>query len=131
MKELTPIEAYAWLQATPNAVFVDVRMEIEFLYVGRPPDVVHVPWYEYPEFEPNATQFAAQVLHQCEGDKTRPVLLLCRSAKRTIPAGAALIAAGFTDVAHVLHGFEGDMNAQHHRSSVNGWRFDGLPWAQM
>jgi rhodanese-related sulfurtransferase len=131
MKNLTPKAAYAWLQATPNAVFVDCRMEIEHLYVGRPPHVVHVPWYEYPEFVPNAAQFAAQVLHATEGDKTRPVLLLCRSAKRTIPAGQVLEAAGFTDVAHVLHGFEGDMDAHFHRSTVNGWRFDGLPWEQM
>ena len=131
MKNLLPKAAHAWLQATPNAVFVDCRMEIEHLYVGRPPHVVHVPWYEYPEFEPNPTHFAAQVLHQCEGDKQRPVLLLCRSGVRTIPAGAALEAAGFTSVQHVVHGFEGDMNADDHRSSVNGWRFDELPWVQM
>ena len=56
---------------------------------------------------------------------------LFERAKRTIPAGAALEAAGFTDVQHVLHGFEGDMNAQFHRSTVNGWRFEGLPWEQM
>lgn len=131
MKNLTPKEAYAWLQATPNAVFIDVRMEIEYLYVGRPHAVVHVPWYEYPDFVPDPARFAAQCLHAVEGDKARPVLLLCRSAKRTIPAGAALEAAGFTQVQHVLHGFEGDMNPQFHRSSVNGWRFDGLPWEQL
>ena len=131
MKNLTPTQAYAWLQATPNAVFIDVRMEIEHLYVGRPPHIVHVPWYEYPEFEPNPAHFAAQVLHTVEGDKHRPVLLLCRSAKRTIPAGAVLEAAGFTDVQHVLYGFEGDMDEHFHRNTVNGWRVDGLPWEQM
>lgn len=131
MKNLLPKEAFVWLQATPDAVFVDCRMEIEYLYVGRPPNVVHVPWYEYPDFEPDPARFAAQVLAVCEGDKTRPLLLLCRSAKRTIPAGQALEAAGFTDVAHVVFGFEGDMDANFHRSTVNGWRFDGLPWEQM
>ena len=40
-------------------------------------------------------------------------------------------AAGFTDVAHVVHGFEGELDEHFHRSSVNGWRFEGLPWEQM
>jgi len=65
------------------------------------------------------------------GDKARPVLLICRSGKRTLDAGKALEAAGFSDVAHVVHGFEGELNEQFKRSSVNGWRFEGLPWEQM
>ena len=39
--------------------------------------------------------------------------------------------AGFANVAHVVHGFEGELNEQFKRSSVNGWRFEGLPWEQM
>jgi hypothetical protein len=34
------------------------------------------------------------------------VVLLCRSGKRTIEAGEALEAAGFSEVVNVLHGFE-------------------------
>ena len=56
MKNLQPKEAYAWLQAHPDALFVDVRMEIESLYVGRPPGVVNVPWYEYPDLQPDGGQ---------------------------------------------------------------------------
>jgi rhodanese-related sulfurtransferase len=65
------------------------------------------------------------------GDKARPVLLICRSGKRTQDAGAALEAAGFTEVVHVVHGFEGDLDDQFKRSTLNGWRHDGLPWEQM
>jgi rhodanese-related sulfurtransferase len=61
----------------------------------------------------------------------RPILLLCRSGQRSVDAGHALEAAGFNRVINVLHGFEGDLNAEFHRSSVNGWRFDQLPWEQM
>ena len=43
----------------------------------------------------------------------------------------ALEAAGFSDIVNVLHGFEGDLDAHFHRSTLNGWRFDGLPWEQM
>ena len=106
------------------------RMEIESLYVGRPPGVENIPWYEYPDLTPNPAGFAAAVEREA-GDKSRPVLLICRSGKRTLAAGEALEAAGFTDVAHVVHGFEGDLDEQFKRSTLNGWRYDGLPWEQM
>jgi rhodanese-related sulfurtransferase len=89
-----------------------------------------VAWYEYPEFTPNLTQFCTQVLAEA-GGKDRPVVLMCRSGQRTIDAGLALEAAGFSDVSHVVHGFEGDLDARFQRSSVNGWRHEGLPWEQM
>ena len=130
MKHLSPKDTWAALQANPNALLVDVRMEIESMYVGRPPGAVNVPWYEYPDFTPNPTAFAHKVEGEV-GDKTRPVLLICRSGARTLDASKALEAAGFTDVTNVLHGFEGDRDDTHHRSTVNGWRFDGLPWEQM
>lgn len=130
MKHLTPREAWALLQQQPDALFVDVRMEIESLYVGRPPAVENIPWYEYPDLTPNPTAFAAAVEREA-ASKTRTVVLICRSGKRTLDAGRALEAAGFTDVVNVLHGFEGELNDQFHRSTTSGWRADGLPWEQM
>ncbi|MFY8053922.1 MAG: rhodanese-like domain-containing protein [Limnohabitans sp.] len=130
MRHLLPTQTWALMQADPSVVMIDIRMEIESMYVGRPPGAIHVPWYEYPEFTPNAADFCATVENEV-GDKHKTVVLLCRSGQRTIDAGNALEAAGFTDVVNVLHGFEGDLDAKFHRSSVNGWRFDGLPWEQM
>ena len=130
MKNLQPKEAYAWLQAHPDALFVDVRMEIESLYVGRPPGVVNMPWYEYPDLQPDADKFAEMVAREATG-KDQPLLLLCRSGQRTLAAGDALEAAGFTDVQHVVHGFEGELDEHFKRSRLSGWRFDGLPWEQM
>ena len=139
MKHLSPQEAWAWLQAETERrtaagqeppLFVDVRMEIESLYVGRPPGVENIPWYEYPDLTPDPARFAAAVEKEA-GGKERPVLLICRSGKRTLDAGQALEQAGFAEVAHVLHGFEGDLNDQFKRSTLNGWRHDGLPWEQM
>ena len=133
MRHWLPKEAWAWLQAQADAppeqrpLFVDVRMEIESLYVGRPPGVVNIPWYEYPDLTPDPQGFARKVLEEA-GSHTRPILLICRSGKRTLDAGAALEAAGFTDV---VHGFEGELDEHFHRSSRNGWRFEGLPWEQM
>ena len=130
MKNLLPQEAWDLLQRQPDTLFVDVRMEIESLYVGRPPGVENIAWYEYPDLKHDAQAFAATVLREA-GSTDRPVLLICRSGKRTVDAGLALEAAGFTDVAHVVHGFEGDLDERFHRSTLNGWRHDGLPWEQM
>lgn len=130
MKHVLPTVAWAMLQAQPDAVLIDVRMEIESLYVGRPPGAINVPWYEYPDLTPHPEQFVKLVEAEV-ADKTVPVLLICRSGKRTLDAGLALEAAGYTDVYNVLHGFEGELNDQFHRSTVSGWRFDGLPWEQL
>lgn len=131
------------MQADPTALMIDIRMEIESMYIGRPPGAINIPWYEYPDFTADVPAFCAAVAEEA-GDKTRPILLLCRSGQRSVDAGkmleggdescdagVALEHAGFTDVINVLHGFEGDLNADFHRSTVNGWRFDGLPWVQM
>ena len=130
MQHLLPKDAWALLQANPDARLIDIRMEIESMYVGRPPGAINVPWYEYPDFTPDAQAFCDAVLAEVP-HKDHPVLLLCRSGQRTLDAGQALENAGFTQVINILHGFEGDLNDKFHRSSLNGWRHDGLPWEQM
>ena len=100
MKHLSPKDAWAWLQAEQarretagleGPLFVDVRMEIESLYVGRPPGVENIPWYEFPDLTPDPTRFATAVEAEA-GTKERPVLLICRSGKRTLDSGLALTA---------------------------------------
>ena len=130
MKHLDPRTAWDEIQRTPDALFLDVRMEIESLYVGRPPGVVHVSWYEYPELAPNPERFVEAVEREA-GRKNRPIYLICRSGKRTVDAANALEAAGFTDVTNITEGFEGDLDEHFHRSTRSGWRFHGLPWEQM
>ena len=130
MKHVLPTVAWDILQTQPAAVLIDVRMEIESLYVGRPPGSINVPWYEYPDLTPHPEKFV-KLVHDEVADKSAPVLLICRSGKRTLDAGLALEAAGYTDVYNVLHGFEGELDDRFHRSTVNGWRFDGLPWEQL
>ncbi len=130
MKHLEPRAAWQEIQHTPNALFLDVRMEIESLYVGRPPGVHNIPWYEYPDMHADPAQFA-QMVEREAGDKDRPIFLICRSGKRTVDAGHALEAAGFSNVTNILHGFEGELDDTFHRSKLSGWRHDGLPWEQM
>ena len=110
-----------------KAVFIDIRSEIEHFFVGNPPGVINSPWQDAPDFELNP-DFVKEVAHVAT--KSQPVVLICRSGHRSIDAGNTLIQEGFLDVYNVLEGFEGDRDEHHHRSSVNGWRFRGLPWVQ-
>ena len=57
MKNLLPKETWALLQQQPDALFVDVRMEIEARYVGYPPGAVNIPWYEFPAMKADAASF--------------------------------------------------------------------------
>ena len=129
MKHLTPKETYAYLQAHADALFVDCRTEMEFFYVGHPVGASHIAWQEAPDWEVN-DKFAAEVLREA-GAKNRPVVLICRSGNRSVDAGETLEAAGFSQVTNVLYGFEGELDPQHHRNGLSGWRHDGLPWEQM
>lgn len=129
MKHLLPQEAWALIQQQPEALFIDVRMEIEFLYVGHPPGVINIPWYEYPGLKPDVPQFVAAVQREAM-DKARTVVLICRAGQRTVDAAIALEAAGFSNVVNVLDGFEGALDDDLHRSTESGWRYCGLPWVQ-
>ncbi|MBS0314452.1 MAG: rhodanese-like domain-containing protein [Burkholderiales bacterium] len=130
MKHLKPRETHEFLRQHPDAAFVDVRSEIEYFYVGHPIGAEHIAWQEPPDWDIEP-EFAQNVKALVAGDRSRPVVLICRSGKRSVDAGKVLEAAGFSDVYNVLHGFEGDLDEHCHRGSSNGWRFDGLPWAQM
>jgi rhodanese-related sulfurtransferase len=130
MKHLRPPEAYAALQDQPNILLVDCRSEIEYMYVGHPVGAVHVAWQDAPDWEINP-RFADEVAREAKGDKSKPVMLICRSGKRTLDAGKVLEEAGFADVTNVLEGFEGELDDDYHRGTTGGWRFHGLPWEQM
>ena len=130
MEHLEPLEANAFLQKNSDAVFIDCRSEMEFMFVGHPVGAMMVPWYDGAEWELNP-HFVGQVKKLAGANfRKRPIVLICRSGNRSVEAGQTLEAAGFQHVTNVLHGFEGDLDDDHHRNSKNGWRVAGLPWQQ-
>ncbi len=131
VRGLKPKEAYKFLEAHPNALFVDVRSNMEFLFVGHPVGSIHIPWIDEPDWKVNphfVTQVRQAILGGASG--AAPVLLICRSGVRSLEAGKALIEAGIPDVYNVEEGFEGGLDEHHHRSTKGGWRYHGLPWEQ-
>lgn len=133
---MTPQQALQMMQDDPRTVLVDIRSSMEFLFVGHPKGSVHIPWIDEPDWTIN-TNFVTDIRKLLLGgsicttdDGCAPVILICRSGKRSLEAGKALLEADFTRVFHVDEGFEGDLDDDHHRSSTGGWRFRGLPWEQ-
>jgi len=134
--EISAKQAYEMLEANPKGLLVDIRSSMEFLFVGHPVGAVHIPWIDEPDWDINP-HFVADVRKLllggavCDEDEgCVPVILICRSGKRSKQAGHKLLDAGLSNVYHINEGFEGELDDKHQRSSTGGWRFQGLPWEQ-
>lgn len=136
VKTLTPQEAWELMERDPRAVLIDVRSDMEFLFVGHPTGAIHVPWIDYPDWKinPNFVTEVRKVIlggvcHETD-EGSAPVILICRSGKRSLEAGNLLVQEGIYPVYNVAEGFEGELDEKHHRGTLGGWRYHGLPWEQ-
>lgn len=123
---LYPPEAWALIEAGA-ARLVDVRTAEELKFVGHVPDALHVAWQTGPAMIKNP-RFIRELENKAGRDT--PIVLLCRSGKRSAAAATAAASAGFSQVFNVLEGFEGDLDTQQQRGESGGWRHWGLPWVQ-
>ncbi len=135
-KALAAKDAHALLKSDPRALLVDIRSTMEFLFVGHPVGAIHVAWIDEPDWTVNP-HFVTDVRKLMLGGATAhddiggaPLVLICRSGKRSIDAGKKLLGAGFGEVYYVSEGFEGELDDSRHRGTLGGWRFHGLPWEQ-
>lgn len=122
---VTPPEAWALVQQGA-ARLIDVRTAAEYTFVGRVPGSVNIEWHGHDP-EPRK-RFLEQLRAIAQEDE--PLLLICRSAKRSDDAAFAAAEAGFKRVYNVLEGFEGQLDRNRQRGKIDGWRFRGLPWEQ-
>ena len=136
VEHISPREAHELLQKEPAAAFIDVRSDMEYLFIGHPIGAVNIPWIDEPDFvvNPNFERDVRKlilggVIEYTDHDSV-PVILICRSGNRSEEAGNLLISQGFKHVYNVTDGFEGELDDDHHRSTRGGWRFEGLPWEQ-
>lgn len=132
--DVTPADAWAALAQSTNTQLVDVRTQAEWSFAGVPSldslnkTVKTVSWKFYPNFEVN-TRFIEQ-LEQAVADKNAPLYFLCKTGGRSTDAAIAATAAGYTQCYNIEGGFEGDINTNHQRGQVNGWKASRLPWQQ-
>lgn len=136
IKEISTLQAWDLLQARKEAVLLDVRSTMEYHYVGHPVGAIHIPLKEPPEWS-NSDDFAEKVCSALTAKAggsdavlSVPVLIICRSGKRSMEAAEELDRHGFRDLYNITEGFEGDKDDENHRNTVNGWRFHKLPWEQ-
>ena len=135
LKSLSPNEAWEICQKNSRALLIDVRSSMEHLFVGHPVGAVHVPWIDEPEWVVNphfVTDIRKLILGGVVGDddSSVPIVLICRSGKRSKEAGQLLIDSGIHNVYNIDEGFEGELDDKHHRSTLGGWRYRNLPWQQ-
>ena len=130
---ISPTDTFAALQADPQAVLVDVRTSAEWAYVGVPDlarvgrDAILIEWVTYPGGARN-DNFVDQ-LREAGIAEGQSVYFLCRSGVRSKHAAAAATEVGLGPAYNIVDGFEGQLDATHHRG-VGGWKTAGLPWRQ-
>lgn len=99
----SPAAMARWIQETPAAQIVDVRTKEEFA-TGRLAKAVLIPWTD--------KDFSARV--KKELDPAKPVLVYCRSGRRSTEAAAELAKLGFKSVRNLKGG-------------ITAWTGAGLP----
>jgi rhodanese-related sulfurtransferase len=136
--DVSASEAYSMLEGDKSAVLVDVRTKAEWSYVGVPDlaglgkETIFIEWQEFPSMKV-AADFAPhlfEILRARGVSAAAPVLFLCRSGARSRAAAIALTKAGQQHCYNIADGFEGPLDNKQRRGAVDGWKADGLPWAQ-
>ena len=135
IQSLSSKQAWQICQENSRALLIDVRSSMEYLFVGHPVGAVHIPWIDEPDWVVNAnfvTDIRKLILGGISGSAGNdvPIILICRSGKRSKEAGMKLIESDFTKVYNIDEGFEGELDDKHHRSTTGGWRYHNLPWEQ-
>ncbi len=143
---LTASEAHTLKQTEgPQILFVDIRTPAEVMFVGIADSVdAHVPFetIDYSRWDTKKKAYTSQrnqnfvmQLEQrltAEMTKATPIILICRSGKRSAKASKLLKTAGYKTVYTVIDGFEGDKaksGPQQGKRTVNGWKNADLPWS--
>ena len=140
IREVDPAEAWDALKREPDTALIDVRTAAEWQFVGVPDlaglgkATLMIEWQAWPDMSENR-RFAEQVLEELGEQVPSKLFFICRSGARSLRAAACaadlLAAKGFgTACVNVREGFEGDLDAQHHRGQQNGWKSRGLDWRQ-
>ena len=144
---LTAREAYERKQGDPSVLLVDIRSNAEVAFLGMPTVAdANVPYMQLSETlewdekrstlklesNPHFAPAIARLFDARGYARDRPLILICRSGKRSARAANLLAALGYTRVYSVVDGFEGDparSGPDRGHRVINGWKNEGLPWS--
>ena len=131
-------EVWERLRSDPTSVLVDVRTRAEWAFVGLPDlteigkQPVLVEWQTFPDNreDPRFGERLIATLKDMGTANDSQLFFICRSGSRSKRAAQTMKAAGYAKCLNVADGFEGPLDADHHRGRAGGWKAAGLPWAQ-
>ena len=101
VNHLSAQNAWDLIQKEPKVAFIDVRSDMEYLFIGHPSGSVNIPWIEEPDWEvdPNFVRDVRKLVLGGVIDSPEhhsvPALLICRSGNRSDEAGKLLVENGF------------------------------------
>ena len=134
IKNISSRECFEKLSIEVNSQLIDVRTKPEWIYVGVPDlssinkKVIFISWKVYPEMGTNKF-FENQIL-ESNIKKNDNLYFICRSGQRSHDAAKFLDSRSFSNCFNVIDGFEGNLNHERQRASIDGWQFNNLPWKQ-
>ena len=128
-----------------KVLLLDIRTPSELVFVGSPTAMdMNIPLItlDYTQWDKTKSAYKKVLNQNFVADVTRylttkkltknsPIILLCRSGKRSAKAANLLSEAGYTNLFTVVDGFEGDKQKVGNNKGkrvVNGWKNSGLPW---
>ena len=135
IKNISAQQASELLGQDNSAILLDVRTNMEYQYVGHVPNSLHIAWMDAPDWivDKDFVHKVIKILSQSslvEQFKSTPILGMCRSGQRSLAALELLARHDFTQLYNISDGFEGSLDQNGHRNTINGWRAAGLPWVQ-
>lgn len=134
-------DAFDLLINDQNSLLIDVRTKEEANFVGIVDAsdffgrMAQIQWKFYPDmklnqkFEDELNSIASKNFN-CDIKKDLKIFFLCRSGGRSDQAAYFANSKGYDNCYNIVSGFEGDLDNNNHRSLVNGWKSDKLPWVQ-
>ena len=134
--DISCAEAWQILAETPDSVLVDVRTSVEWQLIGKPDlttlnkEPVYLQWVTMEGMNPAFMTELKVALAKRNVQPETPLVFVCQSGGRSKMAAMQCTAEGFARCYNLVEGFEGDLDEQQHRNSVNGWKVAGLPWTQ-
>lgn len=85
-KRISQDQAKEMMDTLDDYIILDVRTELEFKY-GHIPNAINIPNEEIGQFDPLDLK-----------DKSKPILVYCRSGHRSLQAAAKLALMGYDNI---------------------------------
>ena len=134
VKNITSIECFNKLSEISNSYLIDIRTKPEWEFIGVPDlsslnkKTIFISWLVYPEMRINS--YFEKQINESNIEKNDKLFFICRSGRRSFQAAKFLSHSGYNYCYNVSDGFEGKKNSLNQRSTINGWKFNNLPWNQ-